>query len=277
VVGLLTGAGLAFVWGWLAARRRPTLDDRVAPYLGDAGWHAGDPRHGGLARLTAAVLALSWGRAQLRGTAGGLLAGSLVGSLVGIVSAFALTAADDDRRPIRLVPLILVSTVAGALVPDWRSRRAVAARRTRLIAELPTVAELLALAVAAGEDAAAALERVARVSGGELAGELGRALAATRAGEPLAASLDRLARSTPLPAVARFVDGLVVAIERGTPLADVLYAQAADARAAGRRALLEAGARKEVGMLIPVVFLVLPICVVFALYPAVRGLSIVSP
>ena len=41
---------------------------------------------------------------------------------------------------------------------------------------------------------------------------------------------------------------VAVAIERGTPLVDVLHARAADVREAGRRALVESGARKEVLM-----------------------------
>ena len=45
----------------------------------------------------------------------------------------------------------------------------------------------------------------------------------------------RWPRSTGLPIVARFATGITVAMERGTPLADVLHAQAADVREAGRR------------------------------------------
>src|SRR3954471_6393334 len=41
-------------------------------------------------------------------------------------------------------------------------------------------------------------------------------------------------------------------IEQGTPLAEVLRAQAADVREAGRRRLLEAGGRKEIAMMVPV-------------------------
>ena len=76
-----------------------------------------------------------------------------------------------------------------------------------------------------------------------------------------------------MPALARFVDGVVVAAERGTPLAEVLRAQAADVREAGRRALLEAGGRREIAMLVPVVFVILPTTVVFALYPGLVGIT----
>ena len=60
----------------------------------------------------------------------------------------------------------------------------------------------------------------------------------------------------------------------GLSLADVLRAQAGDVREERRRALLETGGRKEIAMLFPVVFLVLPVTVVFALYPGFANLSL---
>ena len=54
---------------------------------------------------------------------------------------------------------------------------------------------------------------VALVGGGATVG----VLADLRAGEPFAAAMGRLAARVPLPQVARFVDGMVIAVERGTP------------------------------------------------------------
>jgi tight adherence protein C len=102
-------------------------------------------------------------------------------------------------------------------------------------------------------------------------------LADIRTGTPVTSALDGLARRSGLPVVARFAEGMAVAIERGTPLAGVLHAQAADVREAGRRALIESGARKEIAMMVPVVFLVLPVTVVFAFWPGVVGLHLVTP
>jgi tight adherence protein C len=70
---------------------------------------------------------------------------------------------------------------------------------------------------------------------------------------------------------------MVIAIERGTPLADVLRAQAVDVREAGKRALLESGGRKEIAMMVPVVFLILPVTVLFALFPGYYGLTFTTP
>ena len=74
-----------------------------------------------------------------------------------------------------------------------------------------------------------------------------------------------------------FVDGLVVAIQRGTPLGEVLRAQAADAREAARQSLIEEGGRREITMMVPVVFLVLPVTILFAFWPGVVGLDLTTP
>ena len=50
-----------------------------------------------------------------------------------------------------------------------------------------------------------------------------------------------------------------------------------DDREAGRRELIEVAARREVLMMVPVVFLVLPVTVLFAFWPGVVGLSLTMP
>jgi len=184
------------------------------------------------------------------------------------------------RSPERLVPLLVLVGVAGAagvLLRDNRLTAQVRAWERRVLAELPSVAELLALSVAAGEGPVAALERVVGRSRGALGQELGRVIGDIRTGTPVAASFDDYSRRTGLPVVSRFAAGIAVAVERGTPLADVLRAQAADVREATRRELIESGARREVAMMVPVVFLVLPTTVLFAFWPGVVGLQLVTP
>jgi tight adherence protein C len=167
----------------------------------------------------------------------------------------------------------VLGVLGGVLGRDgWLSRQ-VTRRQARILRELPTLADLLCLAVTAGEGPRAALERTVARSGGELSRELALVLADLRAGEPFTTGMERLAVRVPIPAVVRFVDGLVVAVERGTPLGDVLRAQAADVREQHKRDLIEAGGRREVLMLVPVVFLELPVVILFALYPGLFSLS----
>ena len=196
-----------------------------------------------------------------------------VGLLLGAALPLGLGWLAGDIRPVLVLGLAAAGLVGGVLARDWWLSRQLERREQQMLAEFPVVADLLALAVVAGESPAEALRRACTLTRGELARELDTALARARAGKPLAAALTELAERTTLEPFARFVQGIVVAIERGTPLADVLRAQAEDVREMGKRALLEAGGRKEVQMLVPVVFLILPVTVLFALFPGLLTLT----
>jgi tight adherence protein C len=143
-----------------------------------------------------------------------------------------------------------------------------------MMAEFPSLAELMALAVGAGESATGALDRVCRCARGELAKEFSRILAETRAGKPLVEALQGFSARTDLSPLVRFVDGIIVAVERGTPLADVLRAQAQDVRDTAKRNLMESAGKKEIGMMVPLVFGILPLTVVFAVYPGIAAISL---
>lgn len=303
LAGLLGGCGLVLVVNRVPLWRRPTLDDRLAPYLRDSARPSRllrtepavtpfpvlervlAPVLGDAVRVLERVLGGSVSiRHRLAQTGRGLSVEDFraeqvlwggTGLLLGIAVSV-LAVARGGAQPVPLLVLCLLSAVGGVLARDHWLSKEVADREARMLAEFPTVAELLALAVAAGEGPVGALERVTRVSRGELARELGRALADARAGASLVQALEGMASRTSLASLSRFVDGVAVAIERGTPLAEVLRAQAVDVREAGKRALLEAGGRKEIAMMIPVVFLVLPVTVVFALFPGFYGFSFAS-
>ena len=303
LLGLLAVTGIVLVTRRLPVLRRPRLDDRLAPYLRDT------PRPSTLLRAERTVTPfptlerlaapfLSDGARLIERLLGGATSArhrldraggtttledfraeqvvwGAAGLLGGLVASLTF-AARGAVSPVPVLLLCLLSTVAGVLARDHWLTRQVERREERMMAEFPTVAELLALAVTAGEGPVGALERVTTVSRGELAKELGRALADARAGASLVQALHGIGSRTSLPALSRFVDGVAIAVERGTPLADVLRAQAVDVREAGKRALLEAGGRKEIAMMVPVVFLVLPVTVLFALFPGFFGFSFAS-
>jgi tight adherence protein C len=172
--------------------------------------------------------------------------------------------------------LVIAGIVGGITSRDSALTREIKTRDAAMLTELPAVADLFSLAVTAGESPLGAIQRVARNDGGPLREELGRVLDDVRAGLPVVQALDAFAGRTSVTALARFLDGLVVAIERGTPLADVLRSQAADVREAAKQELIESGGRKEIAMMAPVVFFVLPTVVLFAAYPALTSLTFVT-
>jgi tight adherence protein C len=300
-LGLVGGSGAWLAMVRLPVLRRPTLDDRLAPYVRDVARPSSLLRETVVSSPFAVVerlLAPVMGDAaraleRLTGGAGTVrrrldqlgqrtsvehfraqqVVYGVAGVGAGSAAAFALSA----RRGVSVVPLlglVLIGGLIGVLGRDQALSRAVRQREERILTEFPTVAELLALSVSAGEGAVGALERVARSTTGELATELRRTLADARAGASLVEALEGMASRTSLSILVRFVDGVAVAVERGTPLAEVLRAQAQDVREAGRRQLMETGGKKEIAMMVPVVFLVLPVTVLFAVYPGFAVLSL---
>ncbi|WP_145009459.1 type II secretion system F family protein [Kocuria salsicia] len=198
---------------------------------------------------------------------------AVAGAVAGCALGVALVLREDVN-----VAILAVGAVLGAGVGVWlRSdllTRSIRGREKRMLAEFPAVAELMALAVGAGESTVGALERVCRVAEGELAGEFRAVLAQTRAGAGLTTALQDFSARTDVVALGRFVDGIVVAIERGTPLADVLRAQAQDVRDHDKRVLMEIAGKKEIAMLVPVVFFILPLSVAFAVFPGLAVLNL---
>ncbi|MCR6491653.1 type II secretion system F family protein [Cellulomonas sp. P24] len=300
LVGALGGAGLALTW-WRIAARRITLDERLAPYLrvqpsGSRllrlpAVHTPFPT---VERLVAPVMAdalrvvarfgspaaelrrrleRAGRRESVEEFRAAQVVWGVIGLAVGLLVALAL-AASRGTSPIALLGLVGACGASAVLARDRLLTREIGRREARIVAELPIVAELLALAVGAGEGPVAALERVAATTRGEMSRELSRTLADARSGTPLTGALEGLADRTEVAALTRFAEGVAIAVERGTPLADVLRAQAQDVREAARRALMEAGGRKEVAMMVPVVFLILPVTVVFAVFPSIAVLSL---
>ncbi|WP_062530891.1 type II secretion system F family protein [Demequina rhizosphaerae] len=291
VLCVCLAAGLGLVWSWAHARRF-SLERRLAPRLRGSG--AVPPARSPLARIVAPVaddvvrLAARWGaptdelerrlaRAGSATTVARHRAHSLAAGAAGLAGGLALGlllgAARGTGPGVALVIAACVA-VLGALAPDALLARRAAARAARVRAELPAAAEMLALAVVAGESVPAALDRVAALSPGPLGDELRTALAEIRAGRSVGASLDRLAARVGDGGVTAFCDAIVTALERGTPLAEVLHAQATDVRDRSRQALLEEGGKREIAMLVPVVLLILPVTVLFALYPGLVALRL---
>lgn len=298
LMGALAGCGLLLVARGIPLRRRPGLAARLAPYLHDSPRPSRLLVNGtadiGIYRLLAPILH-RLGRAVERVLGGATsvsrpleragqptdvegfraqqaLWGVTAGA-AGTVFASLRWLRSGTSLPVALM-VVVISVVIGVVARDQALTRAAHQREQRILAEFPSVAEMLALAITAGEGAAAALDRVTRLSSGELSGELARCLADARAGASLPEALQGLADRTGIASLARFVDGIVVAVERGTPLGDVMRAQAQDARDASKQLLIEEGGKREIAMMVPVVFLVLPVTILFAVYPGLSALRL---
>lgn len=301
VAGIGLGFGLWCLAGVIPRMSRPRLAHRVAPYVVDISPQAREL----LAPATPGPLPVlgmlvepfaSRARAALDSTLGGseIIArrlrqsGSLIsvevfrsqqllwglgGAAIGVTVAIA--AAQVQTVPVAIqAVLVAVFAAAGVLARDQALQRAAKKRLERLSSELPVVLEFLTLSLSAGEGILDAMRRVSKVSAGELSRELAGVVASVNTGLPLADTLTTLASDLELPAFSRCVEQLVGALERGTPLAEVLRAQAQDSRDDAKRNLLESAGKKEIAMLFPLVFLILPVTILFAVYPGIFVLQV---
>jgi tight adherence protein C len=292
--GLVLGVGLWSLASLTPRLSRPRLKDRVAPYILDVSAEARvltsrrsvdpipvlgtvfSPLLAGSTRLLSSVLGgaeTTERRLRQSGSDSTLQrfrSQQVVWTVLGLAAGVAAVISYPVARAAPLAVQVAIPVflgLASALARDWLLQRAARARLARMSSELPTVLEFLTLSLSAGEGILDSLRRVSATSSGELSREFAGVVAEVRTGLPLAPALQGLSRRIQLPALTRCVDQIAGALERGSPLAEVLRAQAQDAREQSKRELLEAAGKKEVAMLIPVVFLILPLTVVFAIFP----------
>lgn len=300
-IGLAIAGGVGLTLLTTAAFRlnRPTLAERVAPQMrGHATTrpvqHQSLSTWGTLSTITAPMVQagvdhlnkLNLGNAQL--TSRLAQAGSRLNvadyraqQLIMAVAAAALAtvgciwaAVNHTLHPIVGLIIVVTATTVAFFARDNLLSSQINKRRTKILAEFPTIAELLALSVAAGDSAHGALERVANTARGELAYEFNLVLADIHSGDSLVVALHACSDRLKLNPVERFITGFTVAHERGTPLATVLHAQATDVRELTKRELLEVAGKKEIGMLVPLIFGVMPLTVIFAVFPGLSLLNI---
>ena len=295
--GLGLGLGLWSLLSLVPSLGRPKLTSRVAPYVQDV---SPDARAIVTRRPSDPLPVLGVFVAPLVDLVGRLAGGSetasrrlrqagssmtvpdfrsrqlvyaAIGGAVGVVLAIAAGRAQPLPFVAQVVIVILFS-VGGFALRDYLLQRQAKARLARMASELPTVLEFLTLSLSAGEGMLDAVRRIARISRGELARELALVVGEVATGVPFAESLAATAPALDLPPFTRFVEQLTVALERGTPLAEVLRAQAQDSRDQAKRELIESAGRKEVAMLVPLVFLILPTTVAFAIFPGIMVLQL---
>lgn len=173
--------------------------------------------------------------------------------------------------------IALLCTVGGGLTYIFRDRNLtteVKRQRSAIEAEFPAIIEMLTLAISAGESPLTALKRIAENSHGNLSSRFRQVISRVHQGVPFHDALDFMGRDLNSQLVRRFIDSLVNAMVRGAPITEVLSRHAQEAREHQRNRILAAAGKAEISMMIPVVFLILPISILFALWPSLTNLNL---
>ncbi len=267
---LAAAAGLG-VFLIVAGHRAPALADRVAVYL-----RRPVPEREGAAELPAVSVAVR--HAGLDWTDGSLrvrhLAAVIAGAFVGLLLAQGDLFLSGPGRS--LPGFAALGGATGALgFSMWMTRRR--ERRAELLRqELPVVADTVALHVVAGESVPTALELFTRAASGVAAAELGYALDRYREGRSLPEALNQATRDTVHDDAARLYTLLGSAHETGGRLADSLAELARDYRAGLARDLTAEGGKRALAVYGPILALMIPVALLFLIYPTLTGLGDLS-
>jgi tight adherence protein C len=165
--------------------------------------------------------------------------------------------------------------VPGVILTSERGLSHQVLRRREIIeSEFPALVELLTLSIGAGESPSGAVKRIASRAVGLLPAEFQLMTKDVENGKSFTLALDNLSRKVSSPVVRRFADSMAIAISRGTPLVETLTHSVSEARNSERIKLLNIAGKAEISMMIPVVFLILPISILFAMYPSMASLDL---
>ena len=174
---------------------------------------------------------------------------------------------------VQAISLSVFTSIGSYLIYDRRLSNLVQQRRDAIESEFPPIVEMLTLAIAAGETPIGAFARIADRSDAYLAKEFEKVVQQVRIGRPFHEALDEMSRSLKSPTIRRFIDALVMALVRGAPIVEVLHRHVAEARINQRNLVMDKAGKAESTMMVPIVFLILPISVLFALWPSINQLS----
>ncbi|MEZ5237498.1 MAG: type II secretion system F family protein [Microthrixaceae bacterium] len=174
-----------------------------------------------------------------------------------------------------LVALLVAAPVLAALVPEHRLEAAIEARRRRLDAELPVIAEQLATMFDAGMSLGTGLDRIADRGTGIAAEEIAAVQVRVRRGRDQFEALRSWSDRSRSSAVERFVAALAMHAE-AADVGSLLGSEARAMRESAHRQLVESIERRAQAVWIPVTVATLVPGLVLIAIPFVDAMTRIS-
>ena len=139
--------------------------------------------------------------------------------------------------------------------------------------ELAKILQMLAIMISAGESPVTALRYISQRSSGKLALLIKTSLGNYEQNGNLYKTLEFVSSATNSAQVQRLLNAVRISAERGSPMLDTLQNQVRSLNKEIKVNLLNRAGKSEIALLIPVVFLILPTSILFAVWPSIYGLS----
>ena len=146
-------------------------------------------------------------------------------------------------------------------------------KQSEINEELVSILQMLSIMVSAGESPMSAMKYVSKRSEGILPSLIKQSFMKYEDGRTLTQTLDFIATATGSSQVRRLTNSMQIAIHRGTPILEVLNNQVLALNKQINFNLMKLSGKSEITLLIPVVFLILPVSISFAIWPSIYGLN----
>jgi len=137
-----------------------------------------------------------------------------------------------------------------------------------LLLEIPDFASLIGFAVSAGESLESSLRLAVSRSSGILSHEFAALISNVDHGAVLGVELEKLATASQSEQVRELASKLALASANGSAVSDLIADYVQSSVQELKAHLLERAGKNETKMMIPLVFVILPITVMFAVYPS---------
>jgi tight adherence protein C len=174
----------------------------------------------------------------------------------------------------RILQLAPGSNFAKKQGPSKRIRTLSKSDQAAIDSELTDFVDMLSTTLLSGESLFVGLNRLTEISNCLLSKEIGILLRRVDLGGEITSELSALCQRIPTASIREFTNKLSLAIARGTPLANSLISLSSSLRKKRATSLLRLAGINETKMLVPVVLLVCPVTVIFALYPSSQLLTV---
>lgn len=171
--------------------------------------------------------------------------------------------------PLIYLGLGALGVVVGFLAPDMYLYQKAYERAEEVRRSLADAVDLLTISVEAGLGFDAALQQVARNTGGPLAEEFSRVLREMQLGKGRGDALRALSERTNVDDLQTFVGAMVQADSFGISIAQVLRVQSAEMRIKRRQHAEKRAQQVPVKIMIPLILCVLPCLMTVVLGPAI--------
>jgi len=165
----------------------------------------------------------------------------------------------------------LVFAAAGVILPGFLLSKAATRRAERIDQELPHFVDQLALVIEAGMSFDAAVNYLVEAHEGALAEEMRRVLTELRVGESRREAIRNFARRVGSEDATAFANAVLASDQLGSPLSEILRAQASDLRHRRQTYAEERAQKAPVKMLLQMAIFILPVMFVLILAPAFLG------